>query len=180
MFLNSGDLRKNESYEKAKDFWNIFNTSTQTGDQIVRSPIIVGLRKTDKLISYPFYEYKTLLHNCLFRSKKLLIVGYSFDDLYINALLEKFNYIHRNERRIAIVDYLPPNFNWDRVKFSGMNSWPVEAMMSSLFRMFKEQNPFKNILSKPENVTSGDGKSSIYLNGFQDSIDKNWIFDSLK
>ncbi|TGL36195.1 SIR2 family protein, partial [Leptospira bourretii] len=176
--LNTDDLWKHDSYSNAKQESTYSNRHTQTGDQIARSPIIVGLRKTDKLISYPFSEYNTFFHNSIFKNSKLLIIGYSFGDLYLNALLEKFNYIHSNKRKIAIVDYLPTYIRWNN-SIKAMR-WPNDNMLSVIFRMFNEQDPFKKHYIQPDFLTSNDERASLYLKGFQNSISENWIFEKLK
>lgn len=91
--------------------------SNQAGEQFVNTPITTGLMKTDKLNILPFAFYHTYLYNCVMHSNSLLIVGYSFGDLYINQLLEWMELIHGEKKRVVLIDY------WkllnDNVKRSG-------------------------------------------------------------
>lgn len=61
--------------------------------------------KTDKLNILPFAFYHTHLYNCVMRNNSLLVVGYSFGDLYINQVLERMDLIYGNEKRIVLIDY---------------------------------------------------------------------------
>lgn len=65
---------------------------TQSGETYYSSPIVTGLRKTDKLNCIPFDFYHANMTNCIIKNHKLVIAGYSFGDLYCNNLLERMNF----------------------------------------------------------------------------------------
>lgn len=78
---------------------------TQSGETYYSSPIVTGLRKTDKLNCVPFDFYHANMTNCIIRNHKLVIAGYSFGDLYCNNLLERMNFLHGNQKRIVLIDF---------------------------------------------------------------------------
>lgn len=103
-----GDMCKYCSYTEVETRWigrGWGNNATQSGEEIFPSPIITGLRKTDKLIGVPFDFYHGKLYDSIMRSNKLIIVGYSFGDLYVNQLLKRMSLIHGDKKRIVLIDY---------------------------------------------------------------------------
>lgn len=102
------DLYKYPSYDKVRDMYigsGKSKPSNQAGEQFVNTPIITGLLKTDKLNTLPFAFYHSHLYNCIMRNNSLLIVGYSFGDLYINQLMEKMELIYGEKKRVVLIDY---------------------------------------------------------------------------
>jgi hypothetical protein len=77
---------------------------SQSGRMLNDAPIVTGLHKPDKLLIEPFASYYFETAHQLTRSNRLLVIGYGFSDLHINALLERMNKIHGAARRVAIVD----------------------------------------------------------------------------
>lgn len=104
------DMYKYDSYEKVRSRYigsgKSFK-SNQAGEQIVGTPIITGLRKTDKLNIVPFDFYHGHLFNCIIKNNSLLIVGYSFGDVYTNHVIERMELIHGAKKRIVLIDYWP-------------------------------------------------------------------------
>ena len=71
----------------------------QAGDAIFYSPIITGLKKTDKLCFMPHNFYHANLVRKIIENPSLLICGYSFGDLYVNQLIQRHKLVHdKNER----------------------------------------------------------------------------------
>ena len=102
------DLYKYPSYDKVREMFigsSRSRLSNQAGEQFVNTPIITGLLKTDKLNILPFAFYHSHLYNCVMRNNSLLIVGYSFGDLYINQLLDRMELIHGDKKRVVLIDY---------------------------------------------------------------------------
>lgn len=79
--------------------------STQSGEQFFVSPIITGLNKTEKLNSLPFDFYHANLFNATLKNKRLVIIGYSFGDLYCNQLIERINFLHEKDKKIVLIDF---------------------------------------------------------------------------
>lgn len=100
--------RKWKSYEDNKDFLNKILMGRglgQSGDYLAQDCIITGLHKTDKIISHPYAFYRTQLDKQLINNNRLLIIGYSFNDYYVNNMLESIPSYH-SEYKIVIVDFL--------------------------------------------------------------------------
>lgn len=100
--------RKWKSYELNKEFLNkvlMGRGVGQTGDFLSQDSIITGLQKTDKIISHPYAFYRTQLDKQLIGNNKVLIVGYSFNDYYVNNMLESLPSYHANYK-IVLIDYL--------------------------------------------------------------------------
>lgn len=88
---------------------------TQTGDSIFYSPIITGLKKTDKICYMPHNFYHANLVKKIIENPSLFICGYSFGDLYVNQLLQRHKLIHDKNGRVVIVEKWPEYVNDDGV-----------------------------------------------------------------
>lgn len=85
----------------------------QAKEAIFYSPIITGLKKTDKICYLPHSYYHAYLAKRIIDNPSLLICGYSFGDLYVNQLLQRHKLIHDTNQRVVIVDKWPDNVNED-------------------------------------------------------------------
>ena len=83
----------------------------QVKDCIFYSPIITGLKKTDKICYMPHSIYHANLVKKIIENRSLLICGYSFGDLYSNQILERHKLIHDKNQRVVIVDKWPDYVN---------------------------------------------------------------------
>ena len=101
------DLFKYGSYDTVRKLMVEHRDShsvNQDGTIRHASPILTGLRKTDKLNCIPFDFYHGNLYNCIIRNRGLIIAGFSFGDLYMNQVLERMVQIHGENMRIVLVD----------------------------------------------------------------------------
>ena len=89
------------------------NPSAQNNEQYYAGPIITGLRKTDKLNCLPYDFYHGNLYNAVLRNNAMVIVGYSFGDLYVNNLINRMHAIWKGKERIVLID------KWDGSKIIG-------------------------------------------------------------
>jgi hypothetical protein len=106
---NSHDLYKWPNYnlvKKLSDGYSHSNPSSQGGEPLFTGPIITGLRKTDKLTISPYNYYHHYLNAAIIKNHSLLIVGYSFGDLYVNDLIERMNLLHGEKKRIVLMRFL--------------------------------------------------------------------------
>ncbi|MDO4161022.1 MAG: SIR2 family protein, partial [Prevotellaceae bacterium] len=85
--------------------------TNQANERIFYSPIITGLKKTDKICYLPHSYYHTNLSMKILENPSLLIVGYSFGDIYVNQLLERHKLIHGDEQRVVVIDKYPNYVN---------------------------------------------------------------------
>lgn len=88
------------------------NPTAQNNETYYAGPIITGLRKTDKqsCMAYDFYHGN--LYNAIVRNNALVIVGYSFGDIYVNNLINRVHCIWGGEERIVLID------KWDDTKIN--------------------------------------------------------------
>lgn len=86
---------------------------TQAHESLYTGPILVGLRKTEKLEFLPYSCYHADFINKIVENPSLLIVGYSFGDLYVNQLLECHKLVHEKKQRVVIIDKWPDWINKD-------------------------------------------------------------------
>ncbi len=77
---------------------------SQTNEEYFAGPIITGLKKTDKLSCIPYDFYHGNLYKALYSSNALVIVGYSFGDIYVNNLIRMMNMLYEDKKRIVIID----------------------------------------------------------------------------
>lgn len=89
------------------------NPSAQNNEEYYVGPIITGLRKTDKLNCMPYDFYHSNLYNAVMQSNAMVIVGYSFGDLYVNNLINRMYAIWKGKERIVLID------KWDGSKIMG-------------------------------------------------------------
>lgn len=112
------DLYKYDSYKTVHDMMigrGQSQPASQSGETYYAAPIITGLRKTDKLNSSPFDFYHAKLVDSIIDNPRLIIVGYSFGDLYCNQLLDRMYAFHGEKCRVVLIDYwkIPDHeFKW--------------------------------------------------------------------
>lgn len=104
------DFYKYRSYTEA--LWKLrgttrSNATAQDGMTIWDSPIITGLRKMDKLNLFPFAYYNSYFNNAIQRNRSIVIVGYSFGDVYINEWLQRIVMFHGKNARVVLIDKWP-------------------------------------------------------------------------
>ncbi len=100
------DLYKYTTYSPK----NISYQTTPTNQAevtIYYTPIITGHRKTDKICYLPHSYYHANLANKILENPGLLIIGYSFNDIYVNQLIERHKLIHGQNQRITVIDKYP-------------------------------------------------------------------------
>lgn len=100
------DFYKYHSYDEARKKYvgtTRNNANTQDGMTIWDSPILTGLRKTDKLNLFPFAYYNSYFNESIQNNNSLLVVGYSFGDTYINEWLQRMVMFHGDKRKIVLI-----------------------------------------------------------------------------
>lgn len=147
------------------------NPHAQSGESIIGGPIITGLRKTDKLLAYPYTTYNHAFADAILRNPSLLIVGYSFGDYHINALLGKMASIHGSNRKIVIISFINnPQINW-HPDFA-VSNWASNQMVHFLYRAFRQDPITKDIVFKSP-IVSKDDCVQLYLEGTKNAFEVN-------
>ena len=173
------DLFKYDSYDTVKQIMNERYQShsyNQDGTVIFAGPILTGLRKTDKLNCVPFDFYHSNLTNCIIRNRSLLIVGYSFGDLYCNQMIERMVEIHGNKSRVVIIDkWFIKNYDEDSLitymkeKISlEMSNFLKKVVCVDQITALAKQLKFNNI-SNP--MRSNNGNLMLLIDGFKKATD---------
>lgn len=164
------DVYKFKTYNDASPTW--FGRSknvSQSSEGATIGPIITGLKKTDKVINFPYSSYYSALHDAIITNNSLLVVGYSFGDLHFNRLLERVVGVHGDKRRIVVITKFTGKA-WHR-DWTAMN-WPEQRdMMVFMSKAFQDYYPFDNTsFSMPDSpIISKDGCAQLYLYGFKEA-----------
>ncbi len=159
------DLYKYYDYNLAKQTW--FERSkyvSQSSEYSIIGPIITGQRKTDKVVAAPYNYYYTNFNNAITNNEALLILGYSFGDYHFNRMLERIYKIHKDKRRIVIIDKIP------YFKEAWRRDWAVShEKLSFIKKAFNESDPINRVkYTKP--FISKDGRARIYAEGYKDAL----------
>ncbi len=186
--FNSGfyDLYKYNSYDKVRGMIlgrGRSYPSNQTGESYYPSPIITGLRKTDKVTNFPLGFYYGNLLKSIINNNVLVIIGYSFGDLYINSLLEKMNTLHGDSARIVIIDF----WNKNKIKKQGLEHYFGYCLPNEELRFILKISNEKNASGLNKNLNcssnkaymmSNNNKLMLFINGFKKASKyANKIFD---
>ena len=88
-----------------------FPPSNQAKEEYLQPEIVSGLRKTEKMTFAPNNVYLSDLARKVIENNRLMIIGYSFGDLYANQLLERHKLIHNKNQRVVVIDKWPDYVN---------------------------------------------------------------------
>lgn len=107
------DLVKNKDLDTATISRRLAQSApvTQAKEAFVQPYIISGSRKTEKMVDAPYNVYLSSLTRKVVENKRLLIIGYSFGDLYLNEILGLGIATHGDELKVVIVNKYPPYIN---------------------------------------------------------------------
>lgn len=104
---NIHDLYKYPSYKEVESRMigrGQSNPTSQNNEEYIAGSIITGLRKTEKLMCMPYDFYHGNLYKAIIKSNSMVIVGYSFGDLYVNNLINRMHSIWGGKERIVLID----------------------------------------------------------------------------
>jgi hypothetical protein len=149
------DLYKRDASKNDKGL-TFTSKNTQSGDMIPLYPIIVGLRKTEKILPEPFNSYFYNFENGIYNNNRLLIIGYGLGDEYINNVITKMNKIHGDNKRVVIINYYKERAEVKSKEY--------------LFycKMLEDCDFYCGNYNKVQ--INQKGNVRIYLNGFKDAI----------
>lgn len=183
------DMYKYPSYEQARANWHKWydlQNTNQAKEIIFNDPIISGLKKPDKVLGfYPYAYYFYEFHRAIINNKNLLIVGYSFGDIYLNNLLLRVAEFHKTLRRVVVITYWDTNKILDateRMKTDGTMIDEIRIFTSNectvYSRLMQEEffsrAFFKNYKwIKGDMLESSDRCARIYFRGFKQAIEKH-------
>ena len=162
-YLLSSDIRK-----------RVYRSSSnnQAGENIMPSNIITGLMKTDKILCNPLMEYEHHFYHALTTNKNLLIVGYGFNDKYINSMLMRYQSAHYEKRKVMLITKADEKKDWQPQITPPLS--PDELTKYTML-MFKNQAWYKgvNFVQVDNGYFSDDNMASIYTCGLKSVANKH-------
>lgn len=165
------ELYRYDNFDKASQTWSGRSSNfAQSGDRVQISPIITGLRKTDKLLNFPLSIYNNILMNSVIKSPYLLISGYSFGDQHVNKIIEKMTSIHGESRRIVLITYLNDEAKQNWHPDPSVMDWLSNETFVFFAKSFNEYRPFEKGFVFKNPMISNDGKVRVYFDGFKKTI----------
>ena len=187
----SKDLYKHPSFDKSIDCWIgrwLSDDEFQSKERELFTPIITGLRKTDKLLHLPLDAYRWNFERRMMQNNAMVITGYSFGDTYINEVLERMRLYHGDRCRVVIIDYWPledeyemedidklKNFIWNKPQNKGMVHLILKVAQEGMF----EGDIFKQI--QRGQFVSRNGQLMLFVRGFRHAAQyKNEIYNFLQ
>ena len=177
------DLVKNRDYKTAckNRTGGQFPPSNQAKEEYLQPVIVSGSRKTEKMTFAPNNVYLSDLARKVVENNRLIIIGYSFGDLYLNEILGLGMAAHGDNFKVVIIDKFPSYINSYTYLFQylvhGCN--PQEYIFVSRLvedKLFPEigQNEFPLIFEgydKP--IFSKNGNLMMCISGFKNAVEKH-------
>ncbi len=174
------DMVKNIDYETAckNRTGGQFPPTNQAKEEYLQPEIVSGLRKTEKMTFAPNNVYLSDLARKVIENNRLMVIGYSFGDLYLNEILGLGIVAHGDDFKVVIIDKFPSYINsyvsWFQHLIRECN--PQEYTFVSRLakdRLFVEVGQKKFPLFVREYgvpVVSTNGKLMMCINGFKDAV----------
>ena len=175
------DLVKNQDYETALKNRIMSQSAprTQAKEVYVQPYIISGARKTEKMVVAPYDVYLSDLTRNVLENKRLMIIGYSFGDLYLNEILGLGIAAHGDKFRVVIIDKYPthiydyPSF-YQKLKDLGMYGFVSRVSRNQLcIEPGQKEFPLE-VKDYDTPVVSKNGNLMICMTGFRDAVTKHW------
>ena len=177
------DMVKNRDYQTAckNRIGGQFPPSNQAKEEYLQPVIVSGSRKTEKMTFAPNNVYLSELARKVIENNRLMVIGYSFGDLYLNEILGLGMAAHGDDFKVVIIDKFPSYTEsytlW--LKHLTHECNPQEYTFVSRLakdRLFVEigQKEFPLIVGKHGvPVVSTNGKLMMCINGFKDAVVNN-------
>ena len=107
------DMVKNRDFQNASKnrIGGQFPPSNQAKEEYLQPAVVSGLRKTEKMTFVPNNVYLSDLTRKVVDNNRLMIIGYSFGDLYLNEILGLGMAAHGDDFRVVIIDKYPSYIN---------------------------------------------------------------------
>lgn len=177
-FTEIHDLYKFNSYKMVCDRKKrcaYSNPINQAGESYFGDSIITGLHKTDKIVHNPYQFYLDYLTQSIVNNNALIIVGYSFGDIYINNIIRSMNFIHGDKARVVLIDRLDDYYRrgskccFDcyinrNLSFSSMGGF-IKNISDATDLSYKN---FKDIGEDP--ICSINGRLMFFVEGYKEAL----------
>lgn len=177
------DLVKNKDYESACKNRIVAQSvpRNQANEGYVQPYVISGSRKTEKMVCAPYNVYLSDLTRKVLENKRLIIIGYSFGDLYLNEILGLGISAHGDEFKVLIIDKFPSYIEGYASFFRHLYDKCHFGEYSFISRLVKDDlhiepghNNYPLVVedcSVP--VLSKNGNLMMCIGGFKDAVEKH-------
>lgn len=174
------DMVKNRDYQTAckNRIGGQFPPSNQAKEEYVQPYIVSGSRKTEKITFAPNNVYLSDLTRKVIENSRLMVIGYSFGDLYLNEILGLGMAVHGDNFKVVIIDKFPAYINSDPSLFQHVahicNPQEyrfVSRLSENRISVEVGQEVFPLIVGDyGVPVVSTNGKLMMCINGFKDAV----------
>lgn len=140
--------------------WGRSSPRSQGGRSLEGGRIVSGFNKPDKLIVEPLASYYGEFGREIVRCPRLLVIGYGFNDLHVNALLGRLNRAHGSSRRIGVIDRIDPV--WE-------HGSDARHHMLTMLHQWAEESCRIDPDKKPYPLLSAKGHLRFYWKGLEEA-----------
>ena len=174
------DMVKNKDYQTAckNRIGRQQNPSNQAKEEYVQPYIVSGSRKTEKMTFAPNNVYLSDLTRKVIENKRLMIIGYSFGDLYLNEILGLGMAAHGDDFKVVIIDKYPSYINSYISLFQHVAHRCNPQAYTFVSRLVKDrlyveigQKEYPIVVEEyGEPMVSRNGKLMMCIGGFKDAV----------
>ena len=174
------DMVKNRDFQTASKnrIGGQFPPSNQAKEEYLQPVIVSGSRKTEKMTFAPNNVYLSDIARKVVENNRLMVIGYSFGDLYLNEILGLGMSAHGDDFRVVIIDKFPSYINSYTSLFQHIAHRCNPQEYTFVSRLAKDglyievgQTEFPLIVGEyGEPVVSRNGKLMMCIGGFKDTV----------
>lgn len=173
------DMVKNRDYQTAcKNRRGRQSPPTnQAKEEYLQPDIVSGSRKTEKMTFAPNNVYLSDLARKVIENNRLLIIGYSFGDLYLNEILGLGMAAHGDDFKVVIIDKFPSNINsydlwFHQLMHGGSQGYTFVSRLveDGLFVKIGQQEYPLIVGEYGKPVFSRNGRLMMCISGFKDAV----------
>ena len=153
-----------------------FPPSNQAKEEYLPPVIVSGSRKTEKMTFAPNNVYLSDLTRKVVENNRLMIIGYSFGDLYLNEILGLGMAAHGDDFKVVIIDKFPSYINSYTSWFQHLARNPqgytfVARIAKDRLFVGVGQEEFPLIVGEYGSpLVSRNGRLMMCIGGFKDAV----------
>ena len=174
------DMVKNRDYQTAckNRMGGQQNPSNQAKEEYIQPYIVSGSRKTEKMTFVPNNVYLSDLTRKVVENNRLMVIGYSFGDLYLNEILGLGLAAHGDAFKVVIIDKFPSYINSYTSLFQHLAHRCNPYAHQFVSRLAKDrlsirigQKEFPLVVDSYDMpVTSRNGNLMMCISGFKNAV----------
>ena len=175
------DLVKNRDYQTAckNRIGGQFPPSNQAKEEYLPPVIVSGSRKTEKMTFAPNNVYLSDLTRKVTENSRLMIIGYSFGDLYLNEILGLGMATHVDDFKVVIIDKFPSYIDGYTSFLRHLESCCNYSVFEFISRLVKDrlyieigQKEFPLTVKGGDSpVVSRNGNLMMCIGGFKNAVE---------